>query len=181
VPGEESFPAWRAGAGQLVLATWTWAALEEWHVLEWYTLPLALGLLLAAGPRLVRGRSAPAWGPGLWVAAAPSVGWAVLAPGSERPVAVVAVSAVVMGLAAWRSVRAPLVAGALSAVVVALGLLALQLPAALGGAVVVGTALLGVGAWRELVARRRRREEEAEPEPEPEDVDGFRRRLAEMR
>lgn len=181
VPADESLPAWRTGAAQLVVATWTWAALQGWAVLEWYTLPLAGGLLLGAGPRLVRGPSAPAWGPGLWVAAAPSVVWAVLQPGSERPIAVVAVSGVVLGLAAWWSVRAPLVAGALTAVTLALGLLALQLPLTLGAAVVVGSALLGVGAWRELVARQRRREEEAAPEPDPEAADGFRRRLAEMR
>ena len=183
VPGEESLPAWRAGALQLVVAAWTWADLADKRVLESYTLPAAAGLLLAAGPRLARGRSAPTWGPGLWVAAAPSVVWAVLEPGSWRPVAVFAVAAAVLGLAAWQSVRAPLVAGALTAVTLALGLLAMQLSVAVAGAVVTGAALLGVGAWREAVARRRQREaaQRGGAAPGPEPVDGFRRRLAAMR
>ncbi|MGK5169338.1 SCO7613 C-terminal domain-containing membrane protein, partial [Geodermatophilus sp. CPCC 205761] len=175
-------PAWRAGAAQLVLAAWLLAAVAEWHVLEVYTLPAALGLLVAAGPRVATGRSAAAWGPALWVAAAPSVAYAVLAPGSQRPVAVFVVAATAMALGAWRSVRAPVVAGGVTAVTLALGLLAVQLPLPIAGALVVGAALLGVGAWREQLLRRRRQESDAGGTPEPAGhADGFRTRLADMR
>ncbi|MBB3085640.1 SCO7613 C-terminal domain-containing membrane protein [Geodermatophilus sabuli] len=178
----EASPAWRAGAAQLVLAAWIVAALTGGVVPESWTLPAALGLLMAAGPRLAEGRSAPAWGPGLWVAAAPSVVWAVAAPGSTRPLLVFVVAAVVMALGAWRSVRAPVVAGAATAVTLALGLLAVQLPLAVGSGLVVGVSLLAVGAWREVVLRRRRSELEPGGGLTPADrADGFRRRVAEMR
>ncbi|MGY1632844.1 SCO7613 C-terminal domain-containing membrane protein [Geodermatophilus sp. SYSU D01186] len=178
----EVSPAWRAGAAQLVLAAWVLAALTDAAVPEAYSLPAAVGLLMAAGPRLASGRSAPAWGPGLWVAAAPSVAWAVLAPGSTRPLLVFAVAAAVMALGAWRSVRAPVVAGAATAVTLALGLLVVQLPLAVGSALVVGVSLLAVGAWREMVLRRRRRERESDDGTTPADrSDGFRRRVAAMR
>jgi hypothetical protein len=156
--------AWRAGAAQLVVAAWTAAALWNWSVLEAYTLPLAVGLLVAAGPRLLDGPSWPAWGPGLLVAAVPSVVWAVVVAGSTRPLVVLLVAAAVMGLAAWRAVRAPLVTGAGTAVGVAVGLAVVELPLPVTGALVVGVALLGLGAGRE---RR--------------PVAGFGARLAEMR
>ncbi|MGY1680413.1 SCO7613 C-terminal domain-containing membrane protein [Geodermatophilus sp. SYSU D01176] len=145
----EGSPAWRAGAAQLVVAAWTAAALAGWSVLEAYTLPAALGLLLGAGPRLADGPSWPAWGPGLMVAAVPSVVWAVVAPGSTRPVLVLLVAAAVMAAAAWRAVRAPLVIGAWTAVAVALGLAVAALPLPVTGALVVGVVLLAVGARRE--------------------------------
>jgi hypothetical protein len=156
--------AWRAGAAQLVVAAWTAVALWNWSVLEAYTLPLALGLLVAAGPNLLGGPSWPAWGPGLLVAAVPSVVWAVVVPGSTRPLLVLLAAAIVMGLAAWRAVRAPLVTGAGTAVGVALGLALAELPLPVTGALVVGIALLVLGAGRE---RR--------------PVAGFGARLAEMR
>jgi hypothetical protein len=65
-------------------------------VLEAYTLPVAAGLLLGAGPGRVRGPSRPAWGPGLLVAAPPSALLAVFAAGDTRPVAVLAVVATAM-------------------------------------------------------------------------------------
>jgi hypothetical protein len=145
----EASPAWRAGAAQLVGAAWTAAALAGSSVVEAYTLPAALGLLLAAGPRLAAGPSWPAWGPGLLVAAVPSVGWAVVAPGSTRPVLVLLVAATVMGVAAWRAVRAPLVIAAWTAVALALGLAVLALPLPVSGALAVGVVLLAVGARRE--------------------------------
>ncbi|MGY1821680.1 SCO7613 C-terminal domain-containing membrane protein [Geodermatophilus sp. SYSU D00079] len=178
----EVSPAWRAGAAQLVLAAWVLAALAGGVVPEAYSLPAALGLLMAAGPRLASGRSAPTWGPGLWVAAAPSVAWAVGAPGSTRPLLVFVVAGAVMALGAWRSVRAPVVAGAATAVTLALGLLAVQLPLAVGSGLVVGVSLLAVGTWREVVLRRRRRERESDDGTTPADrSDGFRRRVAAMR
>ncbi len=160
----EGSPAWRAGAAQLVGAAWTAAALAGSSVVEAYTLPAALGLLLAAGPRLADGPSWPAWGPGLLVAAVPSVGWAVVEPGSTRPVLVLLVAATVMGVAAWRAVRAPLVVAAWTAVALALGLAVLALPLPVTGTLVVGVVLLAVGARRER-----------------HPVAGFNARLAEMR
>jgi hypothetical protein len=160
----EGSPAWRAGAAQLVGAAWTAAALAGWSVVEAYTLPAALGLLLAAGPRLVGGPSWPAWGPGLLVAAVPSVVWAVVAPGSTRPVLVLLVAAAVMAAAAWRAVRAPLLIAAWTIVALALGLAVLALPLPVSGALAVGGVLLAVGARRERYP-----------------VAGFDARLADMR
>jgi hypothetical protein len=145
----EGTPAWRAGAAQLVVAAWTTAALADWSVVEAYSLPAALGLLLAAGPRLADGPSWPAWGPGLVVAAVPSVVWVVVAPGSTRPVLVLLVAGAVMGVAAWRAVRAPLLVAAWTAVALALGLALVALPLPVAGALVVGVVLLAVGARRE--------------------------------
>ena len=145
----EGTPAWRAGAAQLVVAAWTTAALADWSVVEAYSLPAALGLLLAAGPRLADGPSWPAWGPGLVVAAVPSVVWVVVAPGSTRPVLVLLVAGAVMGVAAWRAVRAPLLVAAWTAVALALGLSLVALPLPVAGALVVGVVLLAVGARRE--------------------------------
>lgn len=162
--GPEGFPAWRAGAAQLVAAAWIAAALAGWAVVEAYTLPAALGLLLAAGPGLADGPSWPAWGPGLVVAAAPSVVWAVVASGSTRPVLVLVAAAIVMGAAAWRAVRAPLVVATWTAVALALGLAVIELPLPVAGALVVGVVLLAVGARRER-----------------HPVAGFNARLAEMR
>ncbi|WP_448618627.1 SCO7613 C-terminal domain-containing membrane protein [Geodermatophilus sp. URMC 65] len=160
----EGSPAWRAGAAQLVGAAWTAAALAGWSVVEAYTLPAALGLLLAAGPRLAGGPSWPAWGPGLLVAAVPSVVWAVMTPGSTRPVLVLLVAAAVMAAAAWRAVRAPLLVAAWTIVALALGLAVRALPLPVAGALVVGVVLLAVGARRERYP-----------------VAGFDARLADMR
>ena len=162
--GPEGSPAWRAGAAQLVVAAWTAAALADLSIPEAYTLPAALGLLLAAGPRLGDGPSWPAWGPGLVVAAVPSVVWAIVAPGSTRPVLVLLAASAVMGAAAWRAVRAPLFVAAWTAVALALGLAVVALPLPVTGALVVGVVLLAVGARRER-----------------HPVAGFNARLAEMR
>jgi hypothetical protein len=163
-PDEEADPAWRAGAAQLVVAAWTGAALAGWDVLEAWTLPLALGLLLAAGPQLLSGPSWPAWGPGLLVAAVPSVLWAVVAPGSTRPVLVLVLAAATTALAAWRGVRAPLMTGAWTTVALGLGLTLVELEAPVAVALGVGAALLAIGARREL-----------------RPVAGFRVRLADLR
>src|SRR5215213_7650555 len=81
VPGgpfdSTSATAWRGGAVQLVLACWFFAAAADLAAIEWYSLPAAGGLLIAAGSRLTDGPSWPAWGPGLLVAALPSAVLAV--------------------------------------------------------------------------------------------------------
>jgi TRAP-type C4-dicarboxylate transport system permease small subunit len=75
--------------------------------------------------------------------------WAVVAPGSTRPVLVLLVAGAVMGVAAWRAVRAPLLVAAWTAVALALGLALVALPLPVAGALVVGVVLLAVGARRE--------------------------------
>jgi hypothetical protein len=146
----EAAASWRVGSAELVAAAWTTAALTGATVLEAWTLPAAAGLLLAAGPRLLDGASWPSWGPGLVVASTPSTAAAVLQPGALRPVLVLGVAAVAMALGARRAVRAPLATGAVTAVALAVGLAVLALPTPLAWVLVVGVALLSVGARREL-------------------------------
>jgi hypothetical protein len=147
---EEAAASWRVGAAELVAAAWTQAALHGATVVEAWTLPLAAGLLLAAGPRLLDGPSWPAWGPGLVVASAPSTVAAVLQPGALRPVLVLGAAAAAMALGARGAVRAPLATGAVTAVALAAGLAVLALPQPLAWVLVVGVALLAGGARREL-------------------------------
>jgi hypothetical protein len=150
-PGPAAPPsaAWRIGAAQLTVAAEVAAYDSGLRVLEAFTLPLAAGLLLGAGPRLLRGPSWPAWGPGLLVAAVPSTLLAVLAPGSTRPVVVLVVAAAGMVAAGVLGVRAPLTVGAGSAVAVALGLAVGALLWPLAGVLAIGAVLLVVGARRE--------------------------------
>ncbi|MGY1605830.1 SCO7613 C-terminal domain-containing membrane protein [Geodermatophilus sp. SYSU D00700] len=162
--GPEGAAAWRTGAAELVAAAWTVAALTGASAVEAWSLPAAAGLWLAAGPRLLDGPSWPAWGPGLVVAAAPSTVAAVLQPGALRPVLVLVAAAAAMALGARTAVRAPLLTGAVTAVVLGVGLAVVALPLPLGGALLVGAALLGIGARREL-----------------RPVAGFGARLSEMR
>jgi hypothetical protein len=147
---EETAAAWRIGAGQLVVAAWVAAAAADRVLVEAYTLPLAAGLLLAAGPRLMEGRSWPAWGPALLVAAVPSTVLAVVPPDPGRAVAVLVAAAVAMVAGARSGVRAPLLVGAVSALAVPLGLAVRALPWPIAAAVLVGAALLAVGVRREL-------------------------------
>lgn len=141
--------AWRTGAGQLVAAAWIGAATAGLAAVEWYSLSAAGGLLLAAGPRLLHGRSWPAWGPGLLVAAAPSTVLAVVGADNARAVAVLVVAAAAMVAGARRGVRAPLMIGAGTALALAVGLAVRQLPWPLGAALIVGSVLLAVGMVRE--------------------------------
>jgi hypothetical protein len=142
-------PAWGAGAVQLVLAAWLAAALGGHTAAEWYSLPAAACLLLAAGPRLLTGPSWPTWGPGLLVAAVPSGVLAVAAADAARAVGVLVAAAVVMVLAGRTGLRAPLLVGAGTTVALALGLTVRALPWPLLAALVVGVALLTVGRLRE--------------------------------
>ncbi|PRY49693.1 hypothetical protein LY71_105137 [Geodermatophilus tzadiensis] len=141
----------RIGAAEVVAAAWTCAALAGSAVVESWTLPAAAGLLLAAGPRLLDGRepSWPTWGPGLLTAAVPSTVAAVVQPGALRPVLVLAVAAGVVALPGRMALRAPLVTAAATAVALAVGLAVAVLPLPVAGVLVVGGALLALGARRE--------------------------------
>ena len=140
---------WRVAAAQFVGAAWVAAGAADVRLVEAYTLPAAAGLLLAAGPRLLRGRSWPAWAPGLLVAAAPSTLLAIMGADGDRPVWVLAGAAIAMVAGAVEEVRAPLLVGAGTALALTVGVVVRQLPVPLGAALVVGSLLLAVGAVRE--------------------------------
>jgi hypothetical protein len=147
-PGEPALAGWRVAAAQLVLAAWI-AAAGDLTAIEWYSLPAATGLLLAAGPRLSSGPSWPAWGPGLLVAAVPSTLLAAATSEGLREVSVLLVAAVAMVVGARSSVRAPVLVGAGTALALTVGLAVRQLPWPLGTALIVGSALLALGMLRE--------------------------------
>jgi hypothetical protein len=159
-----SATAWRAGAAQLVLACWVAAAAADLAAVEWYTLPAAAGLLIAAGPELEHGASWPAWGPGLLVAAVPSGALAVLTSDGARAVGVLVGAALVMVAGGRFGLRAPLMIGAGTALALGVGFTVRALPWPLGAALVVGSVLLAVGM------RRERRP-----------IAGFSRRVADLR
>jgi hypothetical protein len=147
--GEASRAAWRAGAAQLVLAAWVGAATAGLAAVEWYSLPAAAGLLIAAGPQLTQGPSWPAWGPGLLVAAVPSSVLAVTTSDGTRAVGVLLVAAGVMVAGARSGIRAPLMIGAGTVLALGLGFSVRALPWPLGTALAVGGVLLAVGMRRE--------------------------------
>ena len=121
-PSRPTIPgAWRVGAVQLVAAAWIGAATAGLAAVEWYSLSAAVGLLVAAGPRLVRGPSWPAWGPGLLVATVPSTVLAVVGADEARAVAVLIAAAAAMVAGARTCVRAPLTIGAGTALALAVG------------------------------------------------------------
>jgi hypothetical protein len=144
-PDRSSPTAWRGGAVQLVLACWFFAAAADPAAVEWYTVPAAAGLLISAGPELVRGPSWSAWAPGLLVAAVPSTVLAVTTSDGNRAVVVLVVAALVMVAGARFGLRAPLTVGAGTAVALALGFTVRALPWPLATALVVGAALLALG------------------------------------
>ncbi|MGY1754837.1 SCO7613 C-terminal domain-containing membrane protein [Blastococcus sp. SYSU D01042] len=146
---DDPVAAWRVGAAQLVAAAWLTAALADVGTVEAYSLPAALGLLLASGRGLLHDRSWTAWGPGLLVAAAPSALLVVATPDVLRAVLVMAFAGVVLVAGARAGLRAPLMVGAGTALVVGLGLAARALPWPVATALVVGAVLLAVGARRE--------------------------------
>lgn len=144
---ELSRGAWRVGAAQLVPAAWITAAVAGVGAVEWYSLPAAAGLLLAAGPGLLNGSSWAAWGAALLVAAVPSTVLAVVSPDVPRAVAVLVAAAAVLVAGGRRGLRAPLEVGAVTALALALGLTVRALPWPVATAlVVVGGVLLAVGA-----------------------------------
>jgi hypothetical protein len=141
--------AWRIGATQLMLAAWIAAATADRGAIEWYSLPAAAALLLGAGPRLVRGPSWPAWGPGLLVAAVPSTVVAAATAEVPRSVALLVAAALAMVAGARSGVRAPLLAGAGTALTLTLALAVRQVPWPLGAALITGGVLLALGILRE--------------------------------
>ena len=141
--------AWRVAAGQLVLGAWVAAAALDLTQVEWYSLTAAAGLLVAAGPKLRRGASGPAWGPGLLVAAIPSALLAVVLPDGERTVGVIVVAALAMVVASRTGVWAPLVIGAATELWMAFGFTVRALPWPLATALVVGSLLAAQGVRRE--------------------------------
>ena len=141
--------AWRIGATQLMIATWIVAAAAGAGAIEWYSLPAAAALLVGAGPRLVRGASWPAWGPGLLVAAVPSTLVAAATTAGPRPTVLLAAAAAAMVIGARTCVRAPVLVGAGTALALTVGLAVRQLPWPLATALVIGSALLAVGVLRE--------------------------------
>jgi hypothetical protein len=153
IPGSPLDPtsatAWRGGALQLVLACWFFAAAADLAAVEWYSLPAAAGLLIAAGPRLADGPSWPAWGPGLLTAALPSAALAVTTSDGNRAVIVLLVAAAVLVAGARAGVRAPLMVGAGTVLFLGLGFSVRALPWQLATALVVGCALLALGMRRE--------------------------------
>ncbi|MGY1805309.1 SCO7613 C-terminal domain-containing membrane protein [Blastococcus sp. SYSU D00922] len=153
VPGDPLHPtsatAWRGGAVQLVAAGWFFAAAADLAAVEWYSLPAAIGLLVAAGPRLVDGPSWPAWGPGLLTAAVPSAVLAVTTSDGDRAVWVLLAAAAVLVAGARTGLRAPLMVGAGTVLFLGLGFTVRALPWPLATALVVGCALLALGMRRE--------------------------------
>lgn len=145
----DSATGWRIGALQLVVACWLAAALAGLGAVEAYSLPAAAGLLLAAGQGLAHAPSWRAWGPGLIVAAAPSTLLAVATPDALRAVLVLALAAVAMVAGGRAGLRAPLIVGSGTALVLALGLATRALPWPVATALVVGSALLLIGMRRE--------------------------------
>jgi hypothetical protein len=141
--------AWRVGAAQLALAAWITAVVTDRTAIEWYSLPAAVCLLVAAGPRLFRGASWPAWGPGLLVAAVPSTLFAAANSAGPREIGVLLATAVAMVAGARLSVRAPVLVGAGAALALSVGLVVRRLPLPLGAALIVGALLLGLGMLRE--------------------------------
>jgi hypothetical protein len=137
------------GAAQLVLAAWVAAAAAGHTAIEWYSLPAAAGLLLAAGRELRHGASWPAWGPGLLVAAVPSAVLAVTTSDGGRAGSVLVAAAAVLVAGARAGIRAPLLVGAGTALALALGFTVRALPWPLGTALAVGVVLVALGVRRE--------------------------------
>ena len=140
---------WRIGATQLMVAAWLFAAAAGAGVVEWYSLPAAVALLVGSGPRLARGASWPAWGPGLLAAAVPSTLVAAVTADGPRSTVLLILAALAMVGGARTGVRAPLLVGAGTALTLTVGLAVRQLPWPLGGALLVGSVLLAVGMLRE--------------------------------
>jgi hypothetical protein len=146
---EDATTAWRVGAIQLVLAGWIAAADAGLSAVEAYSLPAAAGLLLASGRGLLREASWPTWGPGLVVAAAPSTVLAIASAELLRVVLVLLAAAVAMVAGSRAGLRAPLLVGAGTALVLALGLAARSLPWPGAAVLIAGSVLLVIGMLRE--------------------------------
>jgi hypothetical protein len=140
---------WRVGAAHVAVGGWVGVSLADLTFLEAWTYPLAVGLLVAAGPRLLRAPSWPSWGPGLLVALAPSTAWAVVEPDGSRALWALALAVLVLVGGGVAGMAAPLSVGAGAAVVLVLGLAVPALPWPLTAALVAGAGLLALGTLRE--------------------------------
>jgi hypothetical protein len=136
-----------AGCAALVGAAWLTAADADASLPEAWTLPVAAALLLYAGHGLADAPSWSSWGPGLVTGFGPPVFLAVVHPDVTRVLLVVTAATLATTLAARWERQAPLVVGAVSLVVLAVGSLVDVLPwSGLAAVAVAGSLLLAVGA-----------------------------------
>jgi hypothetical protein len=150
-------PARAGGCAALVGAAWLAAADAGVREAEAYSVPLAAVLLLYAGRRLASGPSWSAWGPALAAGYGPSVLLALVEPGLVRMLLVVVAATVTTTAATGWGVRAPLLVGAATLVVVGVGrLVAVLPPSGLVAFLGSGAVLLAVGAGYESRRRQAR-------------------------
>ncbi len=150
-----------AAAATSVVSVWAWLGVAGVRLLEAYTLPAAVVMLLAGLAARRRERELSSWlvlGPGLLVAFAPTLALTIERASVERSLPLTACALVVVVIGAWARVQAPLVIGAATLVALGadlLGPVAARAPRwiALG---LAGTALLWLGATAERRLRQAR-------------------------
>jgi hypothetical protein len=113
VAGRRTVTGWIALA-DLVAAAWVALAGAAVVTTEAYSLPLAAALLVAAGPRLVRGPSWQSWGPALLVGFAPSLVTALAADQPLRTLLVGLAGVVALVAGTWAHRQAPFLVGAVT-------------------------------------------------------------------
>jgi hypothetical protein len=120
--------------GVAVLAVWAWIWVAGVREPEAYTLPAAAGALVASILVLRERPAVSSWlayGPALFLALVPSLVLCVSEQGAVRPLALFVGGVAILLLGAWKRLQAPVIAGALTVVVVALDTLwpvAVQIP-----------------------------------------------------
>jgi hypothetical protein len=118
---------WPAGVLLLAAASWVWLRHAGVGAPEPYTDPVA-GVALAAG--YLRRRTVPttasftAYGAGLAALLIPSLLWALVDSGVERPLLLAALATAIVILGAQQGLRAPLILGSVTLVATALRLMA---------------------------------------------------------
>jgi hypothetical protein len=117
---------WWCCPGVFLLAVAWWVLLDDTSATtpELWTVPPAVLALAVGALAWQRQPSAPSWlvlGPGLVAGLVPSVWLTVTEQESTRVALTVAAAALVCVLGVWRSWQAPLVTGAVAAIVVAVG------------------------------------------------------------
>ncbi|MFC7572821.1 SCO7613 C-terminal domain-containing membrane protein [Klenkia terrae] len=113
VAGRRTVTGWIALA-DLVAAAWVALAGAAVVTTEAYSLPLAAALLVAAGPRLVRGPSWQSWGPALLVGFAPSLVTALAVDQPLRTLLVGLAGVVAFVAGTWAHRQAPFLVGAVT-------------------------------------------------------------------